>query len=102
MILLAGLGGIYAEELRDIVMWSVPTSEEDLSRKLANSALGRVLASPRWDSPRAAAGLIQALLRLQAFAQFASPHIKAVDINPLILTDERAVAVDALIVLRNQ
>jgi acyl-CoA synthetase (NDP forming) len=102
MILLAGLGGIYAEALRDIVMWSVPTSEEDLSRKLANSALGRVLASPRWDSPRAAAGLIQALLRLQAFAQFASPHIKAVDINPLILTDERAVAVDALIVLRNQ
>src|SRR5829696_2549200 len=39
MMLLAGLGGIYAEALRDVVMWPVPVSHGSLERKLSNTAL---------------------------------------------------------------
>ena len=102
MILLAGLGGIYAEALRDVVMWPVPASLASLQRKLSSSALGRMLASPRWNSPRSGAVLLETLQRLQGFAQFAAQRIKAVDINPLLLTDDGAIAVDALIVPRSE
>ena len=43
---------------------------------------------------------IATLRRLQDFAIWAGDRLKAVDINPLILTDDGAVAVDWLIVPR--
>jgi acetate---CoA ligase (ADP-forming) len=73
---------------------------EDLERKLAASALGRMLASARWDSDAARVAVLDTLQRLQAFASIASTRLKAVDVNPLILLDDGAVAVDALVVPR--
>jgi acetate---CoA ligase (ADP-forming) len=100
MMLMAGLGGIYAEALREVVMWSVPATAEQIERKLATCALGRLLASARWGSDAARAAVLDTLQRLQAFASFASTRLKAVDVNPLILLDDGAIAVDALIVPR--
>jgi acyl-CoA synthetase (NDP forming) len=100
MTMLAGLGGIHAEALRDVVVWSLPASRDDLRRKLSGSALGRLLASHRWHDPRSADALVDTLERLQTFARVAGPLIKAVDINPLIFTDDGVIAVDALIVPR--
>lgn len=97
-ILIAGLGGIYAEALRDIVMWSPPVSEREIADRLAASALGRLLTSSRWPTPNARDAVVKTLLRLQDFILFAADRVKAVDLNPLILSDEGAVAVDALIV----
>jgi hypothetical protein len=100
MMLMAGLGGIYAEALREVVMWSVPATVEDLERKLAASALGRMLASARWGSDAARVAVLETLQHLQAFASIASAQLKAVDLNPLILLDDGAIAVDALVVPR--
>jgi len=98
--MLAGLGGIYAEALQDIVMWSPPVDTAELEHKLSKSALGRLLTSSRWHSPQSLQALIKTLLRLQEFSAWAGDRIKAVDINPLILTTNGAIAVDALIVPR--
>jgi succinyl-CoA synthetase beta subunit len=100
-ILLAGLGGIYAESLRDLAMWSVPVSGTELQRKLRETALGRILSSTRWRDRGATSALIDTLECLQRFAQSTAGLIKAIDINPLVLTDETAIAVDALIVTRD-
>ena len=100
IIMLAGLGGIYTEALRDVVMWSLPVPRHDLERKLSCSALGRLLASPRWNVASSLLSLITTLQRLQDFAMWAGDRIKAVDINPLILTEDGVVAVDGLIVPR--
>ena len=51
LVLLCGLGGIYAEALRDVCLWPIPVSREAIADKLARSSLGRVLASPRWQHP---------------------------------------------------
>src|SRR5262249_48689279 len=59
MMLMAGLGGIYAEALREVVMWSVPATAEELERKLAASALGRMLASARWGGDAARLAVLE-------------------------------------------
>jgi acyl-CoA synthetase (NDP forming) len=100
MMLMAGLGGIYAEALREVVIWSVPATAEEIECKLAASALGRMLTSARWGRDAARVAVLDTLQRLQAFASVASAQLKAVDVNPLILLDDGAIAVDALVVPR--
>jgi len=100
LVLLCGLGGIYAEALRDVCIWPVPVSREAISRKLAQNSLGRVLASPRWQHPDAARAFIELLLGLQNLAVALGDRLEAVDINPVMLGAAGAVAVDALVVPR--
>jgi hypothetical protein len=98
LVLLAGLGGIYAEALNDIVLWPIPVSIEDIKRKLAASTLGRLFSNPRWTDRDSEESLIRTLDALQRFAMAAGDRLSAVDINPIILGNGRAVAVDALVV----
>jgi acyl-CoA synthetase (NDP forming) len=97
-MLLVGLGGIYAEALREVVMLAVPASRKAIEDKLADSALGRVLASPRWNGEKARAQLVDALLALQSLALWAGDRLGAVDVNPIVLSEAGAVAVDGLVV----
>jgi acyl-CoA synthetase (NDP forming) len=100
LVLLCGLGGIYAEALRDVCIWPVPVAREAIEQKLAQSSLGRVLASPRWQYPDAARGLVELLVALQRAAVALGDRLEAVDINPVMLGARGAVAVDALVVPR--
>lgn len=100
LVLLAGLGGIYAEALRDVCIWPVPVSRVEIERKLERSSLGRVLHSPRWRHPQAVSAFLELLLRLQDVALSLGDRLEAVDINPVMLGAWGAVAVDALVVPR--
>jgi acetate---CoA ligase (ADP-forming) len=100
LVLLCGLGGIYAEALRDVCIWPIPVSRDSIAAKLERSSLGRVLASPRWQHPDAARAFIQLLLALQNLAVALGDRLGAVDINPVMLGAAGAVAVDALVVPR--
>jgi len=97
-VLLAGLGGIYAEALSAVTLWPIPTTRADIEAKLAASALGRILTSPRWTDAASHTAFVDALLALQSMALWAGEIIESVDINPLLLGNGRAIAVDALIV----
>jgi len=100
LVLLCGLGGIYAEALRDACVWPIPVTRETIERKLAQSSLGRVLASARWQYPEAARAFIDLLLALQKLAATLGDRLEAVDINPVMLGPAGAIAVDALVVPR--
>ena len=100
LVLLCGLGGIYAEALRDACLWPVPVSRQAIADKLARSTLGRVLRSKRWPYPDAMRALIDLLLALQAVAIALDERLEAVDINPVMLGASGAIAVDALVVPR--
>ncbi len=97
-ILLAGLGGIYAEALREVTMWALPTGREEIEQKLALSALGRLLTSSRWRHGGTRDAFIDALLALQEFSLWAAERVAAVDVNPLLLCADGAIAVDALVI----
>jgi len=59
-----------------------------------------MLASARWGGDAARVAVLDTLQRLQEFATVTSTQLKAVDVNPLILLDDGAIAVDALVVPR--
>ena len=71
---------------------------ERIERKLAASALGRVLSSQRWSNPDSFERLVDILCKLQNLAQWAGDRLEACDINPLIIGDAGVIAVDALVV----
>jgi acyl-CoA synthetase (NDP forming) len=99
-VLLAGLGGIYAEALGDVTMWPVPVTREAIAERLAVSSLGRVLQSPRWKHGGTFDALLDLLMNLQRAALALGDRLEAIDINPVILGSAGAMAVDALVVPR--
>jgi acyl-CoA synthetase (NDP forming) len=100
LILIAGLGGIFAEALHDVAIFPLPASRAFIEAGLEIGSLGRVLASPRWKHPGAHRGFLDLLMSLQQAALSLSDSIQAIDINPVILGEAGAIAVDALVVPR--
>jgi acyl-CoA synthetase (NDP forming) len=98
LVLLAGLGGIYAEAIRDVTMWPIPTARDVLERTLPATTLGRVLTGPRWKHPDALLAFIDVLMSLQAAVVTFGDRLQAIDVNPVILGALGATAVDALII----
>jgi succinyl-CoA synthetase beta subunit len=88
-----GIGGGMAEAL-DLIAHSLAPLDEPGARELVNSlpALGRLLGGPPPD------GLIDAVVAVSRLAA-EHPEISEIDINPLLVSPERAVALDCLIVL---
>jgi acetate---CoA ligase (ADP-forming) len=98
LVLLAGLGGIYAEAIRDVIMWPIPIDRETIARGLRGTTLGRVLHSPRWKHPAAVTAFVDLLLALQSASLALGDRLQAIDVNPVILGAHGATAVDALVV----
>ena len=98
LVLLAGLGGIHAEALKDVTMWPIPADRASVEAGLRTSALGRVLTGPRWKHPDAFGRFIDTLMALQTAAVSLGDGLKAIDVNPVILGAGGAVAVDALVI----
>ncbi len=98
--LVAGLGGVYTEALNVSVLLPARVSREAMRERLGASRLGPVLDS----IPRAMDGLVRGLVALQDLVLAHGERIHSVDVNPLLVCDEKAdegcVAVDALVVLR--
>ena len=98
LVLIAGLGGIFAEALHDVATFPLPTSRATIETGLAKGSLGRILASPRWKHPGAFAAFVDLLISLQAAALSLGDKLQAIDINPVILGEAGAIAVDALVI----
>ena len=100
-VLVVGLGGIFAEALRDVRLLPAdlaPAAIVDELRKLKAAAL---LTGFRGAPPCDLAAVADVASRLGRFVA-AHPEIAEVDINPLVVypAGQGAVAVDALIVVR--
>lgn len=98
LVLLSGLGGIFAEAIGDVATWPIPTSRTDILRDLAAGTLGRILRSPRWKHAASLERMADLLLALQDAALACGDSLHAIDINPVILGPAGATAVDALVV----
>ena len=97
-VMLVGLGGIYAEILKDTVVAPAPV-EEDEAERLLVSLRGAALLCGARGRPRldvgAAARVTAALSRFAA----THPEVAEVEVNPVLVTPTTAVALDARIVL---
>ena len=97
--LMFGLGGIFAELLGDVVFRLLPASTSEIASMLDDLANPQILDEFRGEPRVDRRQLVAALAGL---AECASDRddIESIDINPLIVSDGTAIAVDALVVLR--
>ena len=98
-LVLVGLGGVYAELLRDVRLALAPAGADELEALLLSLRGAGVLTGARGHlavDVRAAAEAAAALSRVAA----AHPEIAEIEINPLLATPAGAVGLDARIVLR--
>ena len=99
--LVIGAGGILTELLKDSVTLLLPTSTAEITRALQSLKVWKLVEGFRGKS-----GDQQAVITaIQAVADFAKAHattIEELDVNPLLVLPNGAVAVDALIRMRKE
>jgi acyl-CoA synthetase (NDP forming) len=89
--LVFGVGGVHAEALDQASLLPVPAAPAAIRARIAASPLARI--APAED-------LARVLEALQALVLDHADRIDSIDVNPLLVTGERCVAVDALIVFQ--
>jgi acyl-CoA synthetase (NDP forming) len=93
-----GLGGIFAESLGDVVFRVAPVEHRDALAMLDGIRAHRILGAVRGMKAVDRHALCASLMALGRIAS-EHPEIAQVDVNPLIVRDDRPIAVDALVVL---
>jgi acyl-CoA synthetase (NDP forming) len=101
LLLLVGLGGIYAEILNDTAIALGPVDAEAAEGMIRSLRGAPLLLGARGRSPLALAGAAAFAARLSALAA-SHPEIAEVEINPLLVLPERVVALDARVVLADK
>ncbi len=97
--LMFGVGGIFAEVLADVVFRLLPATPDEIRSMLDDLANPHILDEFRGEPAVDIDQLVEALAGLAECAT--SRHdIASIDVNPLIVSDGKPVAVDALVVLR--
>ncbi len=98
-LVMFGLGGIYVEVMRDVVLRLSPVRDSDARQMVASVRLHKLLEGVRGQKPRDVAALAEAIMRLSQLAQ-RHPRISEMDINPLLALERGSVAIDARVQLR--
>lgn len=100
-VVMFGLGGVYVEVFDDVAFRVAPLTRQDAEEMIAEVKGSRLLRGIRGEKPLDVEAVVDCLLRLsQLLLDF--PAIAEVDINPLIVLEKGAVAVDARIGLETE
>jgi hypothetical protein len=91
-----GLGGVLAEAVADVVFRLVPVSDADADEMIDDLDTQALLHAFRREPAVDRTELRRVLVGLSRLAE-GDPSIVAVDLNPLIVSGGRPVAVDALV-----
>jgi len=100
-VLMAGLGGIFTEVMKDVAFRLAPvnvTQAEEMLRGLKGAAM---LKGVRGKPPVDMDALTQVLVNISRLLE-AWPQLKELDLNPLIASDRGVMAVDALVTLQGR
>jgi acyl-CoA synthetase (NDP forming) len=93
-IALVGLGGVYAEALRDVAVALAPVSHDAAIRLVRSLRGSQLLTGWRGRPPLDIDAAAAALVSLTAFAA-SSPQFTEIEINPLLVLPDGAMALDA-------
>lgn len=97
-VIMAGMGGIAAELYADRALGFPPLNERLARLMLESLKIWPLLEGYRGNKPKNTEKLIEVLIRLSYLAAD-YPEIKELDINPLLVTPEDVLALDARIVI---
>jgi acetate---CoA ligase (ADP-forming) subunit beta len=94
-----GLGGIFTEVLKDIAFRVAPLEKQDALDMTREIKAHRILGAVR-GMPAADLDLLCDILMKVGLIGMENDIVQEIDINPLILSGDKPVAVDALVVLK--
>jgi acyl-CoA synthetase (NDP forming) len=101
-MLMVGLGGIFVEVLKDVSFRICPISEADANEMVSELKAAALLDGARGEARVDKSSLIDVMLRIggaNGLLMQAAGNIAEVDLNPVIVTRNGAVAADARFVL---
>lgn len=100
LFLTLGAGGIFVELLRQTEQLLLPASRSDIAAALARLPLHKVLTGYRGKPGCDMAALVDAIAAAAGWAVAHADRLEEMDINPLLALPAGAIAVDALIRIR--
>jgi len=92
-----GAGGVLTELMIDTSSLILPATEHQIADALDRLKISAVLNGYRGTPPANKTALIEAILGIQNYVIAKDGKVEEVEVNPLICTPDRAIAVDALI-----
>jgi acyl-CoA synthetase (NDP forming) len=99
LALVVGAGGILVELVEDAAMLLLPTSAEDVEAAIRRLKIAKLLAGYRGKPAADMGALVKSIMAIAAFAEAHRHTLLELDVNPLMVRADGAVAVDALVVL---
>ncbi len=100
-MIMFGLGGIYVEVLKDVSFRIVPLSRREAFAMVGEIRTNALLKGARGEKPADIEAIVDGILRLSAVVTD-FPMIHELDINPLMVMEKGAVALDARIIFERK
>jgi len=99
-IVMFGLGGIYTEVMKDISFAEAPMSFEKAEKMISSLKSKDVFFGARGQSPVDIKSLVAAIVNLSNLIAANSDRIDQVEMNPILVSENNVIALDALIVTK--
>lgn len=99
LVMVVGMGGVLVELVEDAATLLLPTSRETVADALGRLKVAKLLKGYRGKPAGDMAAAIDAIMAIAAFADAHRDRLVELDVNPLMVLPEGAMAVDALIVM---
>ncbi|MDR2902808.1 MAG: acetate--CoA ligase family protein [Lactobacillales bacterium] len=97
-VMVFGTGGVYTEIMQDTTLRILPA--DDFDAMISETKIGTILKGVRGIEPKAIKPLIDTLEKVQQVV-LDIPQIMSIDANPVLVTKDRAVAVDFKMILKS-
>ena len=98
--ILCGMGGVLAEILKDSSLSLAPVSKIEAKNMIKNLQLSKLFKGYRGSVPLDVDSLVELILNVSKFACENKDNLLELDINPVFLYENDAIAADALVVLK--
>ncbi len=100
-VIMFGLGGIFVEVLKDVSFRIVPVNRRDAQEMIRELKGYSLLEGYRGKEPANIPALVEMILKISTLVN-KNPQIKELELNPIFAYKDRAVAVDARIILEDE
>jgi acyl-CoA synthetase (NDP forming) len=97
-VIMFGLGGIFVELLKDVSFRVIPVERRDAQEMIKEIKGYPLLQGYRGKEPANISALVEIILKISKLIE-ENPQIKELELNPIFAFGDRAVAVDARIIL---
>lgn len=100
-MVMLGIGGIYAEVMKDIAFAEAPVSRDKAKLMISSLKSKDIFLGARGQSAVDIDGLIDAIVNLSNFIAINSDKIDQVEMNPILVSKNNVIALDALIITKS-